>query len=83
MCETAMNLISGGCSRYLKPVCTAPTSAAALARFDYFAGTWCGRYPASIALWRTAWSEFVPFLDHDVEVSLRRLVSRQADRCSL
>jgi transposase-like protein len=52
----------------LKPVYTAPTEAAALARFDEFTDTWGGTYPAIIALWRSAWSEFVPFLDYDVEI---------------
>jgi transposase-like protein len=50
----------------LKPVYTAPTEAAAQARFDEFADAWGGQYPAIIAL-RSAWSEFVPFLDYDVE----------------
>ncbi|WP_271215110.1 IS256 family transposase, partial [Pseudonocardia halophobica] len=49
----------------LKPVYTAPTEAAALARFEEFTDTWGGTYPAIIALWRNAWSEFVPFLDYD------------------
>ncbi len=52
----------------LKPVYTAPTEAAALARFEEFTDTWGGTYPAIIALWRNAWSEFVPFLDYDVEI---------------
>jgi transposase-like protein len=52
----------------LKPVYTAPTEAAALARFEEFTDTWGGTYPAIIALWRSAWSEFVPFLDYDVEI---------------
>ena len=48
----------------LKPVYTAPTEAAASARFDEFTQSWGGQYPAIIALWRAAWSEFVPFLDY-------------------
>jgi transposase-like protein len=52
----------------LRPVYTAPTEAAALARFDEFTDAWGGTYPAIIALWRSAWSEFVPFLDYDVEI---------------
>ena len=31
-------------------------------------GAWGGQYSASIALWRAAWSEFVPFLDYEVEI---------------
>jgi transposase-like protein len=26
------------------------------------------QYPAIIRLWRNAWSEFIPFLDYDVEI---------------
>ena len=52
----------------LRPVYTAPTEAAAAARFDEFTATWGGQYPAIIALWLNAWSEFVLFLDYDVEI---------------
>jgi hypothetical protein len=30
------------------------------------------QYPAIIGMWRSAWSEFVPFLDYDVEI--RRVI---------
>jgi putative transposase len=56
----------------LRPVYTAPTAAAAEARFAEFAETWAGRYPAIVQLWRAAWSEFIPFLDYDVEI--RRVI---------
>jgi len=52
----------------LKPVYTAPTEAAAVARFEEFAETWGTRYPAIIRLWKSAWAEFTPFLDYDVEI---------------
>jgi putative transposase len=52
----------------LRPVYTAPTEAAAAERFDEFAGKWGALYPAIVTLWRSAWSEFVPFLDYDVEI---------------
>jgi transposase-like protein len=52
----------------LRPVYTAPTEKAAEARFEEFTATWGGQYPAIVALWRNAWSEFVPFLDYDVEI---------------
>jgi putative transposase len=55
-------------ARDLKPIYTAPTEAAAAARFEEFTETWQHRYPAIIKLWRSAWSEFVPFLDYDVEI---------------
>jgi putative transposase len=56
----------------LRPVYTAPTEAAAAARFAEFSERWGGQYPAIIALWNNAWSEFVPFLDYDVEI--RRVI---------
>lgn len=59
-------------ARDIKPVYTAPTPAAAAARFDEFTDTWGGRYPAVIALWRAAWEEFIPFLDYDAEI--RRVI---------
>ncbi len=52
----------------LRPVYTAAIEQAAQARFDEFAATWGAQYPAIVALWRNAWSEFVPFLDYDVEI---------------
>ena len=52
----------------LRPIYTAPTEAAAAARFDEFTAAWGDQYPAIIAMWRHAWSEFVPFLDYDVEI---------------
>nr|WP_312884949.1 IS256 family transposase [Nocardia barduliensis] len=59
-------------SRDLKPVYTAPTEAAAKERFGEFATKWWPRYPAIVRLWENAWSEFVPFLDYDVEI--RRVI---------
>jgi putative transposase len=56
----------------LRPVYTAPTEAAAAARFAEFTERWGGQYPAIIALWRAAWEEFIPFLDYDVEI--RRVI---------
>lgn len=55
-------------ARDLRPVYTAPTDAAAEARVAEFTATWGGQYPAIVALWRNARSEFVPFLDYDVEI---------------
>jgi transposase-like protein len=56
----------------LRPVYTAPTEAAARERFEEFDAKWGGQYPAISKLWRNAWSEFVPFLDWDVEI--RRII---------
>ncbi|GAA2536283.1 IS256 family transposase [Winogradskya humida] len=55
-------------AKALKPVYTAPTEAAAQARFDEFAEAWGTTYPAIIRLWRNAWAEFVPFLAFDAEI---------------
>lgn len=52
----------------LRPVYTAASEAEALARFEEFEEKWGTPYPAISRLWRSAWSEFVPFLDYDVEI---------------
>ena len=54
--------------RDLKPIYTAVTAAAARAAFDELAAKWGDRYPAVIRLWESAWEEFIPFLDYDVEI---------------
>ena len=56
----------------IKPIYTAPSESAALDAFVEFTETWGDRYPAIIKLWENAWSEFVPFLDYDVEI--RRVI---------
>ena len=40
----------------------------AAVRFEEFADKWGSRYPAIIKLWRSAWEQFIPFLDYDVEI---------------
>lgn len=55
-------------ARDLRPVYTAATEQAAQTRFEEFIEVWGGQYPAIVALWRNAWSEFVTFLDYDVEI---------------
>jgi putative transposase len=59
-------------SKQLRPIYTAPTAAAAAARFDEFTQAWGGQYPAVVKLWQAAWEEFIPFLDYDVEI--RRII---------
>ena len=59
-------------SKDLRPIYTSSTEASALTRFDEFAEKWDARYPAVVKLWRSAWTEFVPFLDYDVEI--RRII---------
>ena len=56
----------------IRPVYTAPSEAAAKERFVEFTAKWGQQYPAVIRLWENAWSEFVPFLDYDVEI--RRVI---------
>jgi transposase-like protein len=58
--------------RDVKPIYTAVNAAAARAAFDELAEKWGQRYPAVIRLWDNAWSEFIPFLDYDVEI--RRVI---------
>jgi len=55
-------------AKALRPVYTAPTEAAAKARFAEFTEAWGDRYPAIVRLWNNAWAEFVPFLAFDVEI---------------
>jgi len=55
-------------SKQIRPVYEAATPQAAADRFDEFADTWGGKYPAAIKLWRSAWDEFIPFLDWDIEI---------------
>ncbi|HEY6422922.1 MAG TPA: transposase, partial [Pseudonocardiaceae bacterium] len=51
-------------SKDLKPIYQAPTAQAAAAALDALEDKWGARYPAMIQLWRTAWAEFIPFLDY-------------------
>lgn len=54
--------------RDLKPIYTAVNAAAARAALDDLGDKWGARYPAVIRLWDSAWSEFIPFLDYDIEI---------------
>ena len=55
-------------ARDLRPVCTAPPAEAAEARLDDLDAAWGPKYPAVTRLWRSAWPEFIPFLDYDTEI---------------
>jgi putative transposase len=59
-------------TRDLRPIYTAVDEAAAETALDAFAETWSARYPAIVKLWRSHWSEFVPFLAFPAEV--RRVI---------
>jgi transposase-like protein len=52
----------------LKPVYTAVSDTAALDAFAEFSAKWERKYPAIVRLWTNAWSEFVPFLQFDIEI---------------
>ncbi|MFI6731266.1 IS256 family transposase [Streptomyces atratus] len=55
-------------AKALKPIYTAPTEDAALERFMEFSEAWGRKYPAIVRLWESAWAEFVPFLQFDIEI---------------
>lgn len=52
----------------LKPVYEAAAADDAERAFEAFAEKWGKAYPAMVRLWRNAWTEFVPFLDYDLEI---------------
>lgn len=52
----------------LRPIYTAVNAEQAAVRLDDFAERWATVCPAAVKLWRNAWSEFIPFLDYDVEI---------------
>jgi putative transposase len=54
--------------RDIKPIYTAVNAAAARAALDDLTDKWGHRYAAVIRLWTSAWEEFIPFLDYDVEI---------------
>jgi transposase-like protein len=54
--------------RAVKPIYTAVNATAARAAFDELTDQWGPRYPAVIRLWDNAWTEFIPFLDYDIEI---------------
>src|SRR3954464_11615905 len=56
--------------RDVKLIYAAPNEAAARAGLDELTETWGARYPAMIRLWENAWTEFIPFLDYDLEIRI-------------
>src|SRR5436305_81738 len=54
--------------RDVKPIYTAVNAEAARAALGQLAETWGTRYGAIIRLWENAWTEFIPFLDYDIEI---------------
>jgi putative transposase len=58
--------------RDLKAIYAAANPAAAEIALEELADKWSAKYPAMVRLWRNAWSEFIPFLDYDIEI--RRMI---------
>lgn len=58
--------------RDVKPIDTAPNPTAARAALEQLDETSGKKYGAIIRLWESAWEEFIPFLDYDVEI--RRVI---------
>jgi len=54
--------------REMREIYTAPTIAAAEARFGEFADQWRERYPAMIDTSERAWNDFTPFLEFPLEL---------------
>ena len=54
--------------KHVKLIYTAPNEAAARSALDDVIDVWGARYPAITRLWESAWAEFIPFLDYDVEI---------------
>jgi putative transposase len=59
-------------SKDVKPIYQAVNADAAARALDELDEKWGTRYPAMIRLWRNAWTEFIPFLDYDLEI--RRVI---------
>lgn len=54
--------------RDVKPIYTAPNPNAARAALEDLDEKWGKKYGAIIRLWESAWEEFIPFLDYDIEI---------------
>lgn len=54
--------------RDVKPIYTAPNHTAARAALEDLDEKWGKKYGAIIRLWESAWEEFIPFLDYDLEI---------------
>ena len=54
--------------RDVKPIYTAPNPNAARASLENLCDRWGKKYAPIIRLWKSAWEEFISFLDYDVEI---------------
>jgi transposase-like protein len=62
--EVVQERLEGEQQDFLDAAAATTTAATALDDLEAKLG---GRYPAIIRLWRTAWAEFIPFLDYEIE----------------
>lgn len=67
--------------RDVKPIYTAPNHIAARAALEDLDEKWGKKYAAITRLWNSAWEEFIPFLDYDVEIR-KVICSTKCDRAS-
>jgi putative transposase len=56
----------------IKALYEAPHADAAQVASDELDQKWGKKYPAMVRLWRSTWTEFIPFVDYDVEI--RRMI---------
>jgi putative transposase len=54
----------------MRAIYTAPTLEAAELAMDSFEEKFGPRFPGAVAVWRNAWSDFIPFLDYPKELRL-------------
>ena len=54
--------------RDVAPIYTATNAAAARSALDDLTDRWGKKYAAIVRLWENAWTEFIPFLDYDIEI---------------
>jgi putative transposase len=54
--------------RDVKAIYTAVNADAARGALDELTEKWGKRYGAVVRLWENAWTEFIPFLDYDIEI---------------
>jgi putative transposase len=56
----------------VRAIYTAVNATAAKAALEDLAEKWGTKYGAIIRLWENAWEQFIPFLDYDVEIRVKR-----------
>jgi len=64
-----VDLLVVGAPSHAFGLSTRETRREAQQQFQVFADRWQSRYPAAVKLWRSAWTEFIPFLDYTTRPS--------------